>query len=161
MMFTMRERRRQATKGIMIVQFTSETAEITKDCESSVEGLSLQFKISCATFGLSKVSLLYLPAFKGLLCLDLTGTPENADVVTDFEMASVVHVTALLVDSLVDDVVGDVISSVGAFVVVVELVMWKVVDFVVVDEIVDCIAGAVVAALVVVVVSFRLQRGSL
>lgn len=108
-----------------------------------------------------RVHCYILPAFKGLLCLDLTGTPESADVTTDFEMAFVVHVTALLVDSLVDDVVGHVIFSVGACVVAVELVVWKAVDFEVVDEIVDCMVEAVVAAFVVVVISFRLQRGSL
>lgn len=70
--------------------------------------------------------LLYLPAFKGLLCLDLTGTPDPdlSEVTNDFEMASDVHVTTRFVDSLVDDVVGDMISSVGASVVVVEFVVW-------------------------------------
>ena len=68
--------------------------------------------------------MLYLPAFKGLLCLDLTGTPDLAEVTNDFEMASDVHVTTRFVDSLVDDVVGDIISSVGASVVVVAFVVW-------------------------------------
>ena len=65
----------------------------------------------------------YLPAFKGLLCIDLTGTPDDTDVITDCVVhvtACVVHVTSVLVDSLVDEVVGHVISSVGAFVVGVE-----------------------------------------
>lgn len=158
----MRERRRQAAKGIMIVQLRPETAEITKDCKSSVKGLFTLNKniLNNVVHVVSKSSLLYLPAFKGFLCLDITGTPDSADV-TDFEMASVVHVTALLVDSLVDDVVGHVIFSVGACVVVVELVVWKAVDFVVVDKIVDCIIEAVVATLVAALESFRLHRGSL
>lgn len=105
----------------------------------------------------------YLPAFKGLICIDFTGTPDDTDVITDCLVhvtACVVHVAPVLVDSLVDEV-GHVISSVGACVVVVELVVCRAVELAVVDDTNDCIAGEVVVASVVVVVSFRLQRGSL
>ena len=73
----------------------------------------------------------------------------------------VVHVTAVLVDSLVDGVVGQVAFLVRACVVVVEFVTYRTVQLVVVDDADDCAIGAVVIASVVVVVSFRLQRGSL
>ena len=68
--------------------------------------------------------------------------------------ASVVHLTVVLVDSLVDDVVDQVVFSVGACVFVVEFVTCRTVELVVVDDADDCVVGAVV-------VSFRLQRGSL
>ena len=75
--------------------------------------------------------------------------------------ARVVHVTAVLVDSLVDDVVDHVVFSVGACVVVVEFVTCRTVELVAVDDADDCVVEAVVVASVAVVVSFRLQRGSL
>ena len=77
--------------------------------------------------------------------------------------ALVVHVTTVLADSLVDDVVDHlvVLFSVGACVVVVEFIKCRVVELVVVDDANDCVVGAVVVASVAVVVSFRLQRGSL
>ena len=75
--------------------------------------------------------------------------------------ARVVHVTAVLVDSLVDDVVDHVVFSVGACVVVVEFVTCRTVELVAVDDADDCVVGAVVLASVAVVVSFRLPRGSL
>lgn len=75
--------------------------------------------------------------------------------------ARVVHVTAVLVDSLVDDVVDQAVFSVGACVVVVEFVTCRTVELVAVDDADDCVVGAVVLASVAVVVSFRLQRGSL
>lgn len=75
--------------------------------------------------------------------------------------ACVVHVTVVLVDSLVDDVVDQAVFSVGACVVVVEFVTCRTVELVAVDDTDDCVVGAVVLASVAVVVSFRLQRGSL
>ena len=69
--------------------------------------------------------------------------------------------TAVLVDSLVDDVVDQVLFSVGPCVVVVEFVKCRAVELAVVDDANDCVVGAVVVASVAVVVSFRLQRGSL
>lgn len=125
-MFTIRDRRRQAIKGITIVQLRSETA------------------------------------FKGLLCIDLTGTTDDRDArnCVVHVTACVVHVTAVLVDSLVDDVADHVVFSVGACVVVVEFVTCRTVELVAVDDADDCVVGAVVLASVAVVVSFRLQRGS-
>jgi len=75
--------------------------------------------------------------------------------------AFVVHVTTVLVDSLVDNVVDQVLFSVGTCAVVVEFVKCTAVELAVVDDANDCIVGAVVVASVVVVVNFRLQRGSL
>lgn len=125
-MFTIRDRRRQAIKGITTVQLRSETA------------------------------------FKGLLCIDLTGTTDDRDArnCVVHVTARVVHVTAVLVDSLVDDVADQAVFSVGACVVVVEFVTCRTVELVVVDDADDCVVEAVVVASVAVVVSFRLQRGS-
>lgn len=75
--------------------------------------------------------------------------------------ARVVHVTAVLVDSLVDDVVDQGVFSVDACVVVVEFVTCRTVELAVVDDADDCVVGAVVFASVAVVVSSRLHRGSL
>lgn len=127
MMFTMRDRTRQAIKGITIVQLKSETA------------------------------------FKGLLCIDLTGMTDDTDVISDSVVevtACGFHVTSVLVDSLVDEAVDHVIFSVGACVVVVEFVKCGVVELAVVDDTIEFIFGAVVVAFVAVVVSIRLQRGS-
>jgi len=130
-MFTISETRRQAIKGITIVQLRSETA------------------------------------FKGLLCIDLTGMTDDTDVIRACVVqvtACVVHVTAALVDSvvdsLVDDAVDHVLFSVGACVVAVEFVKCRAVELAVVDGVNDCVVGAVVVVSVAVVVSFRLQRGS-
>lgn len=105
----------------------------------------------------------YLPAFKGLLCIDITGTTDDRDVrnCVVHVTARVVHVIAVLVGSLADDVVDHVVFSVGVCVAVVGFVKCRTVELVVVDDADECVVGAVVIASVAVVVSFRLQRGSL
>jgi len=89
---------------------------------------------------------------------------DDTDVISDCVVevtACVFHVTSVLVDSLVDEAVDHVIFSVGACVVVVEFVKCRVVELAVVDDTIEFVFGAVVVAFVAVVVSFRLQRGSL